>query len=178
MSFLPFHKQYPVKPLCMKRSFKGMAFDKRRNSQREQSILPMGDPLSTTKNICTFWFRWFLGLIRNVDESESGSVVSESLWPCGLQSASLLHPSNFPGQNTEVGSCSLLQGMFSTQVSNPDLLHGRQILYHLSHQGNPRTNTQRQALFEVCELLELNESYLWLVGAVPPLWVPCLLHPH
>ena len=33
---------------------------------------------------------------------------------------------------------SLLQGIFSTQGSNPNLLHCRQILYHLSHQGSPR----------------------------------------
>ena len=32
---------------------------------------------------------------------------------------------------------SLLQGIFSTQVSNLGLLHWRQILYHLSHQGSP-----------------------------------------
>ena len=30
----------------------------------------------------------------------------------------------------------LLQGIFSTQGSNPGLLHCRQILYHLSHQGS------------------------------------------
>ena len=32
---------------------------------------------------------------------------------------------------------SLLQGVFPTQRSNPGLLHCRQILYHLSHQGSP-----------------------------------------
>ena len=31
----------------------------------------------------------------------------------------------------------LLQGIFPTQGLNPDLLHCRQILYHLSHQGSP-----------------------------------------
>ena len=36
------------------------------------------------------------------------------------------------GQNTGVGSPSLLQGIFPTQRSNPGLLHCRQILYHLS----------------------------------------------
>ena len=40
---------------------------------------------------------------------------------------------NSPGQNTEVGRLSLLQGIFPTQGSNPDLLHCRQILYQLSH---------------------------------------------
>jgi len=37
-----------------------------------------------------------------------------------------------------VGSLSLLQGIFPTQGSNPDLLHYRQILYQLSHKGSPR----------------------------------------
>ena len=31
----------------------------------------------------------------------------------------------------------LLQGIFLTQVSNPGLLHCRQILYHLNHEGIP-----------------------------------------
>ena len=34
-------------------------------------------------------------------------------------------------------SHSLLQGIFLTQGSNLGLLHCRQILYHLSHQGSP-----------------------------------------
>ena len=33
-------------------------------------------------------------------------------------------------------SLSLLQGIFSTQGSNPGLLHCRQILYQLSHKGS------------------------------------------
>ena len=59
--------------------------------------------------------------------------MSDSLWPHGQYS-----PWNFSGQNTGVGSLSLLQGIFSTQGSNPGLLHCGQILYQLSHQGNPR----------------------------------------
>ena len=66
-------------------------------------------------------------------EIESRSVVSNSLWPHGLYS-----PWNSPGQNTGVGSLSLLQGIFKAQESSPGLLHRRQILYHLSHQGSPR----------------------------------------
>jgi len=65
-------------------------------------------------------------------EGASRSVVSDSLWPHGLCS-----PWNSPGQNTGVGSCSLLQGIFSTQRSNPGLPHCRWILYQLSHQGSP-----------------------------------------
>ena len=37
-----------------------------------------------------------------------------------------------------MGSLSLLQGIFPTQGSNPGLPHCRQILYQLSHRGNPR----------------------------------------
>ena len=44
---------------------------------------------------------------------------------------------NSPGQNTGVGSCSLLQGIFPTQGLNQGLLHRRQILYQLSYQGSP-----------------------------------------
>ena len=66
-------------------------------------------------------------------ESVSHSVVSNSLRLHGLYS-----PWNSPGQNTEVGSLSLLQGIFPTQGSNPGLLHCRWILYQLSHKGSPR----------------------------------------
>ena len=51
----------------------------------------------------------------------------------------LYNPWNSPGQNTGVGSLSLLQGVFPTQGSNQGLLHCRQILYQLSHKGSPRT---------------------------------------
>ena len=41
------------------------------------------------------------------------SLMSKSLWPRGLYS-----PWNSPGQNTWVSSCSLLQGIFPTEVSH------------------------------------------------------------
>ena len=66
-------------------------------------------------------------------ESESHSVMSDSLRSHGLYS-----PWNSPGQNTGVGSLSLLQGILPTQGLNPDLLHCRWILYQLSHKGIPR----------------------------------------
>ena len=53
------------------------------------------------------------------------SLVDYSLW-------------NSPGQNTGVGSLSLMQGIFPTQESNQGLLHCRWILYQLSYQENPR----------------------------------------
>ena len=54
-----------------------------------------------------------------------------------LQVDSLLSEPPGKPMNTGVGSLSLLQGNFSAQVLNPDLLHCRQILYSLSHQGSP-----------------------------------------
>ena len=70
---------------------------------------------------------------RKWNESESRSVMSNSLWPHGLYS-----PGNSPGQNTGLGSLSLLQGIFPTQGSNPGLPHCRWVLYRLSHMGSPR----------------------------------------
>ena len=45
---------------------------------------------------------------------------------------------DLPGKNTGVGCHALLQGIFPTQVSNPDLTHCGWILYCLSHQRSPR----------------------------------------
>ena len=70
----------------------------------------------------------------------SCSVVSESLWPHGLQIVRLLFPYNSPGKNTGVGCHSLLQGLFPTQGLNPGLLHCRHVLYHLSRQESPWLN--------------------------------------
>ena len=41
-----------------------------------------------------------------------------------------------PGKNSGVGCHAFLQGIFPAQGSNPGLLHCRQILYQLSHQGS------------------------------------------
>ena len=59
--------------------------------------------------------------------------MSDSLQPHGLQS-----PWNSPGQNTGVGSLSLLQGIFPALGLNPGLLHWRWILYQLNHKGSLR----------------------------------------
>ena len=61
--------------------------------------------------------------------SESRSVVSNILRPHRLHS-----PWNSPGQNTGVGSRSLLQRIFPTPGSG--LPHCGWILYQLSHQGS------------------------------------------
>ena len=88
--------------------------------------------------------------------------MSHCLWPHGLYS-----PWNSPGQNTEVGSLSLLQVIFPTQGLNPGFLLCRRILYQLSHKGivcvrnwpilffeglsdSPRLKKQLLSLLSVC----------------------------
>ena len=66
--------------------------------------------------------------IRSKTNTRTGRLPGSSPW-------------NSPGQNTGVGSHSLLQGIFLTQESNQGFLHCRWILYQPSYQGNP-TNTQ------------------------------------
>ena len=48
----------------------------------------------------------------------------------------LLCPWDFPGKSTGVGCHFLLQRIFPTQGSNPDLPHCRQTLYCLNHKGS------------------------------------------
>ena len=98
-------------------------------------------------------------------ESESCSVVSDSLRPHELYS-----PWNSPGQNTGVGSLSLLQGIFPTQGSNPGFPHCRRILYQLSHKGSPDFYFYKQTPIvqthivqgSIVLLFELN-AYHWLI---------------
>ena len=52
----------------------------------------------------------------------SPSVVSDSLWPQGLQPARLLYPWGSPGRNTGEGGPALLRGIFPTQESDLCLL--------------------------------------------------------
>ena len=70
-------------------------------------------------------------------ESESQSVVSDCLRPHGLYS-----PRNSPGQNTGVGSLSLLQGIFPTQGSN------RCLLQLLHWQAGPFTTVPPEEPFQ------------------------------
>ena len=92
-------------------------------------------------------------------ESGSRSVVSHSLWPHGLYI-----PWTSPGKNTGVGSLSLLQGIFPTQVSNPGLPHSRHILYQLSHKGSPKEGKG----------FVNSEKRMHLSGAFPCRMIVCL----
>ena len=88
------------------------------------------------------WFKTFIEkfcttlkyLFLNESESAICSVVSDSLRHHGIYSLW-----NFPGQNTGVGSLTLLQRIFPTQELNPCLPLWKWILYQLSHKEIPRT---------------------------------------
>ena len=87
-----------------------------------------------------------------------------------LQPHRLYNPWDSPGQNTGVGSLSLLQEVFPTQGLNPGLPHCRQILYQLSHKGRikrKQKNTGRisyrlQILCWLGEIKCLTKTVLWV----------------
>ena len=58
------------------------------------------------------------GKEKGESESERHAVLSDSVTPC-----TIYRPWDSPGQNTGVGSLSLLQGIFPAQGSNPGLPH-------------------------------------------------------
>ena len=70
------------------------------------------------------------------------SVMSESLWPHGLEPTRFLHPWNSPGKNRGVGCHFLLQGIFLTQGLS---LH----LFHLLH---CQTGSLPVAIWEATDL--------------------------
>ena len=86
-------------------------------------------------------------------ESESCSVMSDSLWPHGLCS-----PWNSPGQNTRVGNLSLPQGIFPTQELNPGLLHCRWIPYPMDYR--PPVSSVHGILQEILGWIAMPSSRL------------------
>ena len=88
------------------------------------------------------------------------AVIQSCLTLCNPMDCSLPGSSvqNSPRKNTGERGLSLPQGLFLTQRSNPGLLHCRQILYHLSHQGS---------------LLQ-SRMVLWIFHVVAIVTVTCL----
>ena len=76
-------------------------------------------------------------LVSTVQQSESTIHISPLFWISFPFRSPQTIKWNSPGQNIGVGNLFLFQGIFPTQGSNPGLLHCRQFLYHLSHQGSP-----------------------------------------
>ena len=85
--------------------------------------------------------------LEEMEKSES-EVAQSCPTLCDPMDCSLLHPWDFPGKNTGVDCHFLLQEIFLTQGLNPGVLHCRQTLYPLSHQG----------------ILQVEEYILWNIG--------------
>ena len=100
--------------------------------------------------------RWW-----ELTDGVSRSVVSDSLWPHGLQPARLLCPWDSPGRNTGVDCHSLLQGIFPAQGSNLGLLHCRWILYPLNH-ASPTGLTAYKEFCFIFKPHELRKTFLWV----------------
>ena len=64
-------------------------------------------------------FSFYMTVFNSYWKCVSRLVVSDSLQPMDCSPPG----SSSPGKNTGVGCCSLLQGIFPTQGSNPDLPH-------------------------------------------------------
>ena len=90
--------------------------------------------LSSALTIASFSFKNYCICFLCVIQSVVSDSVTQETVAC---QALLLCPWDSPGKDTGVGCHFLLQGIFLTQESNLSLLHCRQILYHLSLQGNP-----------------------------------------
>ena len=123
--------------------------------------------LNSLRFVLKIWIleqcNWMLQIVSRdkiLYESESVKVIVTqsclTLWgPHGLQPTRLLCPWDSPGQNTGVGSHSLLQGIFPTQGGNPGLLRCRQILYYLNHQGSLQLHKQIKGSTIVSQLSTL-----------------------
>ena len=84
-------------------------------------------------------------------------VMSDCFVTAWMVAPRLLCPWDFPGKNTEVGSHSLLQGIFLAQRSDPDLLHWQVDYLPLSPWGSPRN-----AILKRCK------SLVWLCQIPSP----------
>ena len=92
--------------------------------KRNSAVLGQG-PGSLSRDMMCLVTQWCPTLCNPMDCSPTGSsVLGDS-----------------PDKNTRVGCHAFLQGTFPTQGWNSALLHCRRILYFLSHQGSPASDT-------------------------------------
>ena len=96
-----------------------------------EALVPTSTSLQPINiELCFMWVSAQRHLIKYILSEKSLSSVQLFVTPWNS-------PWKSPGQNTRVGSHSLLQGIFPTQRSNPGLPHCRWILYQLSYKGSP-----------------------------------------
>ena len=91
----------------------------------------------------------------------SHSVMPDSLWPHGLQLASLCCPWDFPGKNTGVGSYFLPQGIFLTRDQACLSCINRLILYHWGSRGLYKPSwIKKHVVLYLCHQLLLRILFL------------------
>ena len=82
-----------------------------------------------------------MSFTKYIQHTHETTTTIQTLNPSVFQTSYLFQLTSprqpLPLVNTRVGCHSLIQGIFLIQGLNPSLLHCRQILYHLSHQGSP-----------------------------------------
>ena len=107
----------------------------------KSKVLDSGVPVANLTAACILaWLPAELGVLWR-------SLSLLSCQPLGPNQKHLSkRPWDSPGKNTRVGCYLLFQGIFLTQGLNLGLLHCRQTLYALSHQGRP-TSQIRLGLF-------------------------------
>ena len=104
----------------------------------------------------------------------SCSVLSDSLWPHGLEPAKLLCPWDSPGKNTGVASHSLLQGILPTQrLTSVSHVAGRFFAiwasreapwwrHYFQWQWSHTWNTQSHVFHVLASVFESNSFPLWV----------------
>ena len=149
-------------------------------SQKEQRSTSFVSETSAV--IPSVWLPW---------KGKWKSLSCDSLRPLALYS-----PWNSPGQNTGVGSLSLLQGIFPTQGPDPGLPHCRRILHltrvlnvkncpYNKHSSFIYTGSERepQQRYRYLTSIEARINFKWTsnpeqlacLHTQKPLWWPCLL---
>ena len=99
---------------------------------RARNSLSFLEDASAPELVGVGWGKKILCLYACVFSRFSHVRLFATPWTVACQSPLSM---GFSSKNTEVGWHFLLQVIFLTQGSNPGLLHCRQILYRLGHQG-------------------------------------------
>ena len=88
-------------------------------------------------------FPHYFHILHIIHKCQSLSCIQLFLTPW-IQPTRVLYSWNSPGKNPGVGCRFIVQGTFLTQGSNLGLLHCRQFLYRLSHQGSQLSTKHNQ----------------------------------
>ena len=112
-----------------------------KNQQLEMGMEQLtGSKLGKEYNKAVYCHHSYLIHMQGASAWKVASVLSNSLWPYGLQPTMLLCPWDSPSKNTGVSCHALFQEFFPTQRSNLHLLwlvHCRQILDHWATREAP-----------------------------------------